>query len=63
MGVVSEIDPLYIVASQLKTLTADGIVTLNVSRLKIMLASSDWPLTNMWWPQTRKLRRAIAMLA
>jgi hypothetical protein len=30
---------LYIVASQLKTLTADGIVTLNVSRLKIMLAS------------------------
>ena len=49
-------------ASQLKTLTADGIATLKVRALKIMLAIWDWPLVNMWWPQTRKLRRAMAML-
>jgi DNA-directed RNA polymerase len=53
---------LYIVASQLNTLIADGIDTLNVSRLKITVASADWPLTNMWWPQTRKPSRAMAML-
>ena len=49
-------------ASQLKTLIADGIDTRKVSALKIMLASADWPLVNMWWPQTRKLRTAIATL-
>jgi hypothetical protein len=30
------IEPLYIVASQLKTLIAEGIATLKVSKLKIM---------------------------
>ena len=54
--------PRYIVASQLKTFTADGIATLNVRAEKIMLASFDWPLVNMWCPQTRKLRNAMAML-
>ena len=37
------IEPLYIVASQLKTLIADGIETLNVSALKTTLASGDSP--------------------
>ena len=35
----SPIEPLYIVASQLKTLIAEGIATLKVRQLKIMLAS------------------------
>ena len=57
-----ETAPLYIVATQLNTLIAEGIATLNVRALKIMAVKADWPLTNMWWPHTRKPSRAIAML-
>ena len=53
-------EPLYIVASQLKTLTPDGMATRNVRNEKIAPASCDWPLTNMWWPQTRKPTIAMA---
>jgi len=28
---------------------------------KIMLAYTDWPLTNMWCPQTKKPITAMAM--
>ena len=48
-------------ASQLKTLTADGIATMNVRNEKIMLDSVDWPATNMWWPQTRNASTAMAI--
>ncbi len=41
MGVFRSIQPLYIVVNQLKTLMADGIATLNVIALKIMLTSGD----------------------
>ena len=61
IGAASRIEPLYIVASQLKTLTAEGIATEKVRAEKIMFISPDWPLVNMWWPQTKKLRRAIAI--
>ena len=44
IGVFSTTDPLYIVTSQLKTLIADGIATLKVIALKIMLSNADWPL-------------------
>ncbi len=36
MGVVRRMLPLYIVATQLKTLIAEGIATLNVNALKII---------------------------
>ncbi len=36
MGVASQIEPLYIVASQLNTLTAEGMATAKVMALKIM---------------------------
>ena len=62
IGVLSRMLPLYIVASQLKTLTADGTATLKVIRLKSAFASGLWPLVNMWWPQTTKLNRAMLML-
>ena len=62
MGVCSTIEPLYIVASQLQTLIAEGMATSIVRALKITLAGPDWPLGNMWWPQTRKPIRAMAML-
>jgi len=53
--------PLYMVASQLNVLMAEGIETSRVRKLKIRLAHSDWPETNMWWPQTRKPMTAMAM--
>ena len=61
MGVLSMMRPRYIVLSQLKTFTADGIDTLKVRRLKMALTRGDWPLVNMWWPQTMKLKKAMAM--
>ena len=62
MGVVSLIDPLYIVASQLKTLMPDGMDTLKVNALKTTAAKAESLLTNMWCPHTRKPKSAIAML-
>ena len=41
-------------------LTADGIATRNVRNEKIAAGQLDWPLTNMWWPQTRKPTSAMA---
>ena len=38
------------------------MATLKVSRLNSAFTSGLWPLVNMWWPQTMKLRIAIAML-
>jgi hypothetical protein len=54
---VQRIEPLYSVASQLKTLIADGIATLKVIAEKIMFIRLDWPEVNMWWPHTRKLKQ------
>ena len=56
-------DPLRIVAVQLKTLIADGIATTKLRIEKTMPAYIDWPLTNMWCPQTRKPRTAIPIIA
>src|SRR3979490_3240385 len=62
IGVSHEIDPLYIVAVQLKTFTAEGIATRKLRIEKISAAYTDSPAMNMWWPQTRKPRAAIARL-
>src|SRR4030065_2285220 len=53
-------DPLYIVAIQLKTLTAVGMATEKVRREKMIAAVPDMPVTNMWCPQTKNPKRAIA---
>ena len=53
--------PFHREAIQLKTLIADGIATLKVRAEKIMFPRLDWPLVNMWWPQTRKPKAAIAI--
>ena len=42
------IEPLYIVASQLNTFTAEGIETLNVISEKMMFINWDCPAVNMW---------------
>src|SRR5271156_4643593 len=62
IGASYEIEPLYKVAVQLNTLIAEGIATRKLNTEKISPAYTDWPVTNMWWPQTRKLMIAIARL-
>ena len=62
MGVFKTIEPLYSVASQFQTLTAEGMATSTVMALKIVFAGPDCPLGNMWCPQTKKPIRAMAML-
>jgi hypothetical protein len=61
IGVVKLIEPLYIVASQLNTLIADGTETVKVSALKMMVVIGPIPAVNMWCPQTRKPKSAIAI--
>src|SRR6476660_6168536 len=63
IGVSHDTDPLYMVAVQLKTLTADGIATRKLRIEKISAAYTDSPATNMWWPQTRKPSTAMPRLA
>src|SRR5579863_4046570 len=58
MGASSEILPRYMVLSQLKILTPEGIATRNVSAENTTVASWLWPATNMWWPHTMKLTSA-----
>ena len=41
MGASRRIEPRYMVANQLNTLTAEGMETLKVSALKIMFAIGD----------------------
>ena len=60
IGARSQIDPPNIVASQLKTFTAEGMAMKKVMKLKIVLARVVWPEVNMWWPHTRNPSSAIA---
>ena len=53
---------MYSVAVQLKTLIADGIATTKLRNENTNAAYIDWPLVNMWWPQTRNPNSAIARL-
>ncbi len=62
MGVFKTIEPLYIVASQFHIFTPEGMATSMVMALKMAFTGPDWPLGNMWWPQTRKPMTAMAML-
>ena len=55
-------EPRYIVAVQLNTLMAEGTATRKLSSENTMLAYIDWPVTNMWWPQTRNPSTAMARL-
>ena len=45
IGVFSRMSPLYRVATQLKTLIAEGMPTVNVSAENTMFASRLWPDT------------------
>src|SRR5437660_906558 len=62
IGVSKEIEPLYSVAVQLKTFTADGTATRKLSNEKTVPAYRLWPETKRWCPQTRNPTIAIARL-
>src|SRR3954451_13255120 len=62
IGVSKEIEPLYIVAVQLKTLIAEGTATMKLRNEKATLVYRLSPVINMWCPQTTKLKTAIAIL-
>src|SRR5258708_38037233 len=63
IGVSHEIEPLYMVAVQLKTLTAEGIATRKLRIENTSAAYTDSPATNMWGAHTRKPATAMPRLA
>ena len=63
MGVSNRIRARHKVASQLNTFTAEGTAMSIVPTAKAIARYGLMPLTNMWWPQTTKLRPEIAIMA
>src|SRR6185437_6123286 len=63
MEAVQRICPPQRVASQLKTLIAEGTPTVSVSTEKTMPASGLMPLANMWWPHTMKPMKPMEKVA
>lgn len=51
------------VANQLNTLTPVGIAIIIVAEVKYARVSTSIPTVNMWWAQTIKPRRPIAIMA
>src|SRR6185437_1431331 len=62
IGVENEIDPLYMVAVQLKTLIAEGTATRKLRNENTRAEYSEIPATNMWCAQTRNPIAAMAIL-
>src|SRR3954454_17893019 len=62
IGVSNETEPLYMVAVQMNTLIADGTATRKLRMENAILVYILSPVTNIWCPQTTKLRTAIAIL-
>src|SRR5579871_5195992 len=60
MAVVKWMRPCQSVVHQLNVLIADGMAMMAVDAMKAAPSRGCMPLTNMWWPQTRKLRNPIA---
>ncbi len=54
--------PRQRVASQWKVLMAEGMAMTRVVAMKAVPKRGCMPLTNMWCPQTRKLRTAMAAM-
>ena len=54
--------PLYSVAVQLNTFTADGIATEKLRNENTIAAYTEMPETNMWCAQTMKPNTAMARL-
>ena len=54
------IRPIHIVPIQLKILTPVGTPMANEASMNQICRGVEKPTANMWWPQTRKPRKAIA---
>jgi hypothetical protein len=63
IGVSYVIEPLKIVATQLKTLTPVGIAIIIVAHIKNNSAASGIPTVNIWWAQTTNESTAIETIA
>ena len=63
IGVSKLMDPLNIVATQLKTLTPVGMAISIVEYIKKSSPAKGMPTVNMWWAQTTKERMAIEVRA
>ena len=63
IGVSKLIDPLNIVATQLKTLTPVGMAISIVEYIKKSSPAKGIPTVNIWWAQTTKERMAIEVRA
>ena len=61
MGALSWIDPLYMVASQLKIFTPLGTATKKVRNENTTRAVSAMPEVKRWWAQTSDPMPAMAM--
>ena len=60
IGVSNEMFPRQSVASQLKIFTPVGTAITIELTMKNESTAVGRPTANMWWPQTRKPRNAIA---
>ena len=63
IGEAKRIRPPYIVASQLKNLMPVGIETSKLAAAKNRSSVRLMPTQNMWWAQTPRLMKAIAIVA
>ena len=62
MAGVRRMLPPHRVNSQLKVFTADGTAMMRVVVMKAVPSHGFMPLTNMWWPHTRKPRIPMALV-
>ncbi len=61
IGVASVIEPRHRVAIQLNIFTPVGTAIRAVMKLKN--GRKTWPVVNMWWAHTLKLKRPMATVA
>src|ERR1700687_2915820 len=59
IGVSKVIEPLHMVATQLKTFTPVGTAISMVMYMKKSCPAAGMPTVNMWWAHTRNERIAI----
>ncbi len=62
MGGSNRILPIHIVPIQLKILTPVGTAIAIDAIMNQIESGVEKPTANMWWPQTRKPRKAIATI-
>ncbi len=62
IGTVNWIRPPHRVPNQLNVLMAEGTAMIMVVIMKDRPRAGFMPDTNMWWPYTTQLRKAMAIM-